>query len=133
MPVFCPEDIRAWTDGSWNHRDFRSSVSGFSQDTRRLNPGEMFVALRTENRDGHDFLDAAKERGASAALVEHWVESSDLPQLKVSHCGEAFLRMGRGHRNLKIGSKPFRLERRKWRFCVVQKIASARAKMPDVA
>ncbi|MBO94456.1 MAG: hypothetical protein CMI32_06105, partial [Opitutales bacterium] len=96
--IFCPEDLRAWTGGSWNHRDFRDSVTGFSQDTRHLRTGDMFVALRTERRDGHDFLDAAKANGATAALVDRWVKSSDLPQLKVTDCGEAFLSMGQGHR-----------------------------------
>ena len=98
MAIFCPENLRQWTGGSWNHRDFGSSVSGFCQDTRRLRSGDMFVALRTEKRDGHDYLDAAKKKGASAALVERWMEGSDLPQLKVINCGEAFLGMGRAHR-----------------------------------
>ncbi|MFP6900028.1 MAG: Mur ligase family protein, partial [Opitutales bacterium] len=98
LMFFCPDDLRTWTDGSWNEREITDPVTGFSQDTRRLNPGDMFVALATERRDGHDFLDAAEERGASAALVERWVESNGLPQLKVADCGEAFLQMGREHR-----------------------------------
>ena len=98
MAIFCPEDLRSWTGGSWNHGNFETSVSGFSQDTRRLRSGDMFVALTTERRDGHDFLNAAKAGGASAALVERWVEWSDLPQLKVGDCGEAFLDMGHEHR-----------------------------------
>ncbi len=98
MAIFCPDDLRTWTGGDWNCRDLKVSVTGFCQDTRRLGSGDMFVALKTGKRDGHDFLDAAKDRGASSALVESWVESSDLPQLKVADCGEAFLRMGREHR-----------------------------------
>ena len=38
-------------------------------DTRTLQPGDLFVALKGHNRDGHDFVEAAFERGASAALV----------------------------------------------------------------
>ncbi len=38
-------------------------------DTRKLVPGDLFVALKGERFDGHDFVAAAQERGASAALV----------------------------------------------------------------
>jgi UDP-N-acetylmuramoyl-tripeptide--D-alanyl-D-alanine ligase len=38
-------------------------------DTRMLAPGDLFVALRGERFDGHDFVDAAREKGAVAALV----------------------------------------------------------------
>ncbi len=43
-------------------------VSGISIDTRTLQPGDLFVALRGE-RDGHDFVAAAFAKGAAAALV----------------------------------------------------------------
>lgn len=44
------------------------SAGGLSIDTRTITPGELFIALQ-DARDGHDFLAAAFERGASAALV----------------------------------------------------------------
>ncbi len=44
------------------------ALTGFSIDTRTLAPGEVFVALRAE-RDGHEFVSGAFERGAAAALV----------------------------------------------------------------
>jgi len=43
-------------------------VTGFSIDSRTLQPGDMFVALQAE-RDGHDFVGAAFAKGAAAALV----------------------------------------------------------------
>jgi len=39
-------------------------------DTRKLAPGDLFVALAGEHFDGHDFVPAAFEQGAVAALVE---------------------------------------------------------------
>jgi UDP-N-acetylmuramoyl-tripeptide--D-alanyl-D-alanine ligase len=39
-------------------------------DTRGLVPGDLFVALRGERFDGHDFVAAARASGAAAALVE---------------------------------------------------------------
>ncbi|KAB2937884.1 MAG: UDP-N-acetylmuramoylalanyl-D-glutamyl-2,6-diaminopimelate--D-alanyl-D-alanine ligase [Hyphomicrobium sp.] len=43
-------------------------ITGFSIDTRSLQPGEVFVALR-DVRDGHDFVLEAFRKGAAAALV----------------------------------------------------------------
>ena len=44
------------------------AVTGVSIDTRTLEPGDLFVALKDE-RDGHDFVPAAFKAGAAAALV----------------------------------------------------------------
>jgi UDP-N-acetylmuramoyl-tripeptide--D-alanyl-D-alanine ligase len=46
-------------------------VSGLSIDTRTLQRGDFFIALKGESRDGHDFVKTAFETGASAALVSH--------------------------------------------------------------
>lgn len=45
-------------------------VGGWSVDTRTQNPGDVFFALRGPNFDGHDFVTAALEKGAAAAVVE---------------------------------------------------------------
>ena len=39
-------------------------------DSRRTKPGELFIAIKGENFDGHDFVKEAFEKGASAAIVE---------------------------------------------------------------
>lgn len=44
------------------------AATGLSIDTRTIKPGEIFVAVR-DQRDGHEFVGQAFERGASAALV----------------------------------------------------------------
>jgi len=46
------------------------TVSGWSVDTRTQNPGDVYFALRGPNHDGHDFVNAAIEKGASAVVVE---------------------------------------------------------------
>ena len=48
--------------------ELAAAITGFSIDTRTLAPGDAFVALQ-DQRDGHDFVSAAFERGARAALV----------------------------------------------------------------
>ncbi|MEJ5368259.1 MAG: UDP-N-acetylmuramoyl-tripeptide--D-alanyl-D-alanine ligase [Bryobacteraceae bacterium] len=45
-----------------------------SVDTRTLEPGAVFVALRGPNHDGHDYVRTAFEKGAAAAVVERPVE-----------------------------------------------------------
>lgn len=44
-------------------------VTGVSIDTRTLQAGDLFVALQGDKSDGHDYVKAALEKGASAALV----------------------------------------------------------------
>jgi UDP-N-acetylmuramoyl-tripeptide--D-alanyl-D-alanine ligase len=44
-------------------------VTGYSIDSRSVAPGELFFAVRGERLDGHDFVAAAIERGAVAAVV----------------------------------------------------------------
>ncbi|MCS7055861.1 MAG: alanine racemase [Thermoflexales bacterium] len=46
------------------------TFTGFCFDSRRARPGELFVALKTERGDGHDFVADALRRGALGALVE---------------------------------------------------------------
>lgn len=68
---------------SWTDRAVRSALSiasetvseertytGISTDTRTLQDGNLFVALRGESFDAHDFLDAAVEAGARGLVVE---------------------------------------------------------------
>src|ERR1700758_3548690 len=42
---------------------------GYSIDSRTLSPGDLFFAVKGERLDGHDFVDAALERGAISAVI----------------------------------------------------------------
>jgi len=53
-------------------------------DTRTLRPGDLFVALRGERFDAHDFLPQAKAAGAVAALAERGIAEAGLPGLQVA-------------------------------------------------
>ena len=46
------------------------TVTGYSTDSRTVEPGSLFFALRGPNYDGHSFVEAAFGRGAVAAVVE---------------------------------------------------------------
>ncbi len=62
-------DAAAATSGT--ARGGWSGVTGISIDTRSMAPGELFVALAGENRDGHGFVARALAAGAGAAMVSH--------------------------------------------------------------
>ena len=53
-------------------------------DTRTLQKGDLFVALKGENFDAHDFLAQAKASGATAAIAHHGLSMAGLPGLEVS-------------------------------------------------
>lgn len=52
-------------------------------DTRSLQPGDLFVALKGERFDAHDFLPQAQGQGALAALADHGLAAAGLPGVEV--------------------------------------------------
>ena len=76
------------------------SATGVSIDTRTIQPGDLFVALKAD-RDGHEFLNNAFDNGAVAALVDHIPEDFDtsFPLLVVPDVMEALRAMARFARN----------------------------------
>ena len=97
MPTFAADKMAAWTGGRWTRMP-DGTVSGFTQDSRQLKAGQVFVALKTDRRDGHDFIEEAHGRQAVAAIVGHEVAASALPQLVVAEPLAAFQRIAREHR-----------------------------------
>ena len=70
-----------------------AGFTGVSTDTRSIAKGELFVALKGENFDGHAYVEQALARGASAALVSHEVKTSTpIPQIVV---GDTLMALGR--------------------------------------
>jgi len=63
-----PEALAAATGGRMT---VPFAAAGVSIDSRSLRPGDLFVALAGEHRDGHEFVAAALARGAAGALVSH--------------------------------------------------------------
>ena len=68
------------------------TITGVSTDTRTLQAGDLFVALKGEHFDGHDYLARAVGQGAVAALVSREMPACALPQLLVDDT-----RFGYGH------------------------------------
>jgi MurE/MurF fusion protein len=79
--------LLAWTDdlvteavGGILHRGGRTGrlLSGVETDSRRPNRGGIFIALKGENHDAHDFLPQAIEQGASCLVVDRYAPQSVL-------------------------------------------------------
>lgn len=73
-----------------------AAVSAIAVDSRSATPGSLFVAVRGERVDGHAYLATAIERGATAVVVEHELDT-DIPQIivddtrsAISHLADAF-------------------------------------------
>jgi UDP-N-acetylmuramoyl-tripeptide--D-alanyl-D-alanine ligase len=59
-------------------------ATGYSIDSRTVAPGELFFAVRGERLDGHDFVTAAFELGAVAAVVSR-ARAASLPDAALAH------------------------------------------------
>ncbi|MBN2212036.1 MAG: UDP-N-acetylmuramoyl-tripeptide--D-alanyl-D-alanine ligase [Sedimentisphaerales bacterium] len=70
MKPFLAEEIKQITHAELLTPLGRGLVTGVSTDSRRIKPGDLFVALRGEHFDGHDFIDQAVTAGAKTVLVE---------------------------------------------------------------
>lgn len=65
-----PDRLAARARGRWLAPMSASAATGFAIDSRKIATGQVFIALRGEHADGHDFLHHAARAGASTALVE---------------------------------------------------------------
>ena len=50
--------------------DPETEITGISYDSRRTEPGDLFVAIRGFETDGHQYIPKAAERGAAVILCE---------------------------------------------------------------
>ncbi|MCF8380883.1 MAG: UDP-N-acetylmuramoyl-tripeptide--D-alanyl-D-alanine ligase [Bacteroidales bacterium] len=66
-----------------------------TQNSREVRSGTLFVALKGNRADGHDFVKEAENSGAVAAVVEYEVSNINIPQLIVPSTVEALGDLGR--------------------------------------
>jgi len=79
------------------------SFRGVSIDSRSTRTGELFVAIRGDNKDGHDFVDQAIERGASGIVIEFTYQKidnirGDIAVVVVHNSHEAMMRLAKMYR-----------------------------------
>ncbi|WP_375281682.1 UDP-N-acetylmuramoyl-tripeptide--D-alanyl-D-alanine ligase [Pseudooctadecabacter sp.] len=96
MTLWTAQDAAAATGGEAT-TDW--AATGVSIDTRTIQPGDLFVALKAA-RDGHDFVKMALDKGAAAALVTHRPDdvAEDAPLLIVPDVLAGLEAMGRAAR-----------------------------------
>jgi UDP-N-acetylmuramoyl-tripeptide--D-alanyl-D-alanine ligase len=98
-PRFTRDELAAATGGRWQGTP-PGTFEGVSTDTRTLGPGMVFVALRGERYDAHDFLAEAFAKGAAAAIVEEaWASDPARPEPFGSGPAPQALRSGQAESN----------------------------------
>ena len=69
MPTWRVADLAHWAHGTLLRGDERQNVCGISTDSRTVQAGNVFVALRGERFNGHRFVPDAIQRGAAGVMV----------------------------------------------------------------
>ena len=95
------QQAAAWCGGQINEKYKDVTFLGANNDTRKLEPGQLFVALQGV-RDGHEFIPAAMEKGAAAVLCTHC--DGDWPAIVVPDTRIALGQIAMGER-LRLGCK----------------------------
>ena len=94
MRTFTTEEIAKATGGvASGHAEVTSVVI----DNREARPGSLFIAIKGERLDGHQFIDSAVEAGATAVLC-HKDVSCKVPTVKVADTTKAFLDLAKSYR-----------------------------------
>lgn len=70
-------------------------VTSIAYDSRRVEPGALFVAWSGKHCDGHDFVEAALDAGASAVVSDRWPALKRVPAVKVANPRFAMARIAR--------------------------------------
>ena len=87
MSFWTPQNIQRLTCGHWLHRpdDPHRPLTGVGIDSRTVAADQVFLAIRGERFDGHNFVCSAAEAGAAMAVVSHPPANNcgQLPLLKV--------------------------------------------------
>jgi len=101
LPVAQLVDIIAAKPVNLSVEALASHFTGINTDTRSLKPGEIFLALRGENFDGHNFVEVALEKGAIAAITDFQAgdQISGIPQLQVEDTLLAYQQIARWWRD----------------------------------
>lgn len=100
MPLFDAREVAVWSGGRWNASP-PDSFRGVCTDTRSLSGGELYLAIKGQNHDGHDFVAQAFSKGAAAAVVSSSFDASSVacgPLLVVDDTLAALRAIAAGYR-----------------------------------
>lgn len=111
MTFWDPVRIRAILNASWLARTSRADIAGVSTDSRAIQPGQVFFALRGDNFDAHDYLAAAAEAGSPLLVIddlealEHQNVPDDVGVLKVPDTLDALTHLAAAYRRTLDGAR----------------------------
>lgn len=93
-------DILCYTKSHLISGNPETKVSGVSTDTRSLKKGNLFVALKGKNFDGHTFIQKAIQKGAAALLVsgKYICAPVSIPVIYTPDTTKAYGDLARGYR-----------------------------------
>jgi len=95
---FTAVELAQWVSVPWVNGIPDGTVQGVSHDTRTLKAGDLYVAIKGEQFDGHVFVREAFDKGAVGALVGEGFEWTDNPVLKVPDTIKGLQDLARGCR-----------------------------------
>ena len=98
MKYFSVSDIERITGGEL-FGSGEQSVGEIVIDSRLVKPGDLFAAFRGDKADGHDYIKAAFEKGASCCLAEHTVEDAPGSLIIVEDVQKAIEKIGNACRS----------------------------------
>ena len=69
-------------------------IGGLAYDSRKIEPGHLFVALKGHVQDGHRYIDDAVQRGAAAVVAERFPHSNgEVAKIRVADSRKALSRL----------------------------------------
>ena len=103
METLALQTILDYAGGNLKNGLSERTIRGLTTDSRAVKPDELFVALRGERFDGHDFVEQSARTGASGAIVDgSWVPPAlprDFSLIEVDDTLKAYQRLATNYRN----------------------------------
>ena len=91
--------IQQWVSGAPRHGDPSLTVQRVNTDSRTAQAGDLFVALKGERFDAHDFLSQVSAQGVSAAVASHGLDAAHLAGVQVADTRKALGQLAKGWRS----------------------------------
>lgn len=92
--------ILSATGGRLGRESFNIKINRVCTDTRNITPGCLYIALKGDRFDGHDFIEDAFRKGAYAAIAERPSENASRPVILVNSTRAALLSLAQSYRML---------------------------------
>ena len=100
MKPFTLAEIAAACGGTYvGNEDMKSAViTSVERDSRQVKEGSLFLAIKGERVDGHDYIQKCYDSGAICAICEKAPENADKPYILVPSTLQAVKKIGRAYR-----------------------------------